>query len=400
MLQKAKNENIQKYKINLIKIVAETVLTFIGTGFSVSIMTVFWNSIGMNQTDIGFVQMIFTIAICCLDIPMGYISDRFNRKALNIIGDFGVAIAFGIYALAKNMYIVIVAECLLGIFMAMTNGVDQSFIKATCDKIDETGNLFKKANVKIYTARYITLLIATVIGGFIAKYSIRWSIGISFIPYFLGALISITIKDYSGKAEVKHKNILKDMAYSIKKIIKNNKTRIYLVSYILGREITHAQIWVFTPLLIMVGVPIEIVSSGWILNYIMQTFGGKLSEKMINLKTSKKFGIPVVIEILWMVVLVINTNIVTIWLFALNGFVHGLMEGNLLTVLQESVKDEIQTSVVSIASTGARLLYIPLVYIINYMGNIKLQFALLGVCIIFLPMCLVTFLKLRKLEKN
>ena len=126
----------------------------------------------------------------------------------------------------------------------------------------------------------------------------------------------------------------------------------------------------------------------------------KISEKMIKYKTSKKFAIPVLIEICWMIILVINTNIVTIWLFALNGFVHGLIEGNLVTSLQESVADEIQTSIMSVASTGARLLYIPLVYVINYLGNIQLQLALLGVVCLFLPMCIISYMKLRRLEEG
>ena len=386
------------YHKNLKLVVLETILTSIGAGFSVATITVFWNSIGMNQTDIGFVQMAFTIAICLLDIPMGYIADRFNRKALNIIGDIGVALVFALYAFSKNMYMALLSECLLGLFMAMTNGVDQSFIKTNCDKIDETGELFKKVNIKIHTVRYIAMIIVTIVGGFIAKYSIRLSIGISFIPYFVGGIIAFKIYDYSDKLESKHCNPLKDMVHSIKEVLEEKDTRIYLFSYILGKEITHSQIWVCTPLLIMVGVPIEIVSSGWILNYIMQVIGSKLSEKMIKLKPSMKFAIPIFIDICWMIVLVINTNIVTIWLFALNGFVHGLIEGNMATALQESVKNEIQTSIMSVASTGARLLYIPLVYFINYLGNIRLQLALLGVVCLFLPMCIISYMNLRKLE--
>ena len=388
------------YQENLKRIVLETILTSIGAGFSVATITIFWNSIGMNQTAIGFVQMFFTIVICCLDIPMGYIADRFNRKILNIIGDIGVAIVFIIYAFAQNVYMALISECLLGVFMAMTNGVDQSFIKFNCDKIDETGNLFKKTNIRVHIARYIALLIVTILGGFIAKFSIRLSIGVSFVPYFLGGIIAFGIEDFNEKKVVTHKNPIKDMINSIKEIIKEKNIRIYLISYILGKEITHSQIWVFTPLLIMVGVPIEIVSIGWVLNYVMQIIGAKISEKMADFKTSKKFAIPVLIEIVWMIILILNTNIVTVWLFALNGFVHGLLEGNLLTVLQESAKDEIQTSVVSIASTGARLIYIPLVYIINYLGNIKLQLALLGVCVLFIPMCSIIYIKLKQLEKE
>lgn len=390
----------KSYIYNLNKIVLETILTSIGAGFSVATITIFWNEIGMDQTAIGFVQMAFTIILCLLDIPMGYIADRFNRKVLNIIGDIGVALAFLFYAFAQNMYMALIAECLLGLFMAMTNGVDQSFIKYNCNQIDKTGKLFRKTNIRVHTARYICLLIVTILGGFIAKLSLRLSIGISFFPYFLGGLIAFSIKDFNIKLQAKHKNPFKDMISSIKEIIKDKKTRAILVSYMLGKEITHSQIWVFTPLLILVGVPIEIVSIGWVLNYIMQIIGSKMSEKMINFKISKKFALPVIIEICWMLILVLNTNIVTVWLFALNGFVHGLIEGNLITSLQESVKDELQTSIMSIASTGARLLYIPLVYFINYLGNIKLQLALLGICVIFIPLCIISYINLRRLENK
>ena len=395
-----KNDNAKdKFQKNLIIILIETVLTAIGAAFCVAIMTVFWNSIGMNQADIGLVQMIFTIVICVLDFPMGYIADRFNRRILNIIGDIGVALVFVFYAFSQNIYMVLLSEILLGLFMAMTNGVDQGFIKYNCDKIDETGILFKKINVKVHTARYIALFLATIIGGFIAKISLRLCIGISFIPYFIGGILAFYIKDYSEKVASKHKNIIRDMGSTLKEIIKEKKTRTYLVSYILGKEVTHAQIWVFTPLLILVGVPIEIVSFGWAINYCMQIIGGKVSENFIKFKTYKKFAITMIIEMTWMLILIINTNIITVWLFALNGFVHGLAEGSLITPLQESAKNEIQTSVMSIASSGARLLYIPLVYIINYLGNIKLQHALLGVCIIFIPLDLIIYKELRKIEE-
>lgn len=395
-----KNEfMVQKdYNKNLKRIILETVLTSIGAGFSVSIITVFWNLIGMDQAAIGFVQMIFTISVCFLDLPMGYIADRFSRKILNIIGDMGVAFVFVLYAFAQNIYVVLIAEILLGVFTAMTNGVDQSFIKFNCDKIDETGNLFKRVNIKVHTARYITLFAVAIIGGFIAKYSIRLCIGLSFIPYFLGGLIAINIKDFNTNMKAKHKNPVKDMVFMVKELLKEKKIRSILISYIFGKEITHSQIWVFTPLLLMVGVPIEIVSMGWILNYLMQILGGKISEKMINLKTSKKFIIPISIEIFWMLILIMKVNIITVWLFALNGFVQGLIGGNMATSLQESTKDEIQTSVMSVASTGCRLLYIPLVYIINYLGNINLKFALIGVCTIFFPLCLLSYINLKNIE--
>ena len=309
------------YKKNLKLTVVETILTSIGAGFSVPIINLFWNSIGMNQTDIGFTQMMFTIVIVCLDIPMGYLADRFNRKILNVIGDIGVALTFLYYAFAGNMYMAILAECLLGIFLAMTNGVDQSFIKYNADMIDPSGKLFKKVNSKVHTWRYISCFIVMLIGGFISKYSLRLSVAMSFLPYIIGGIIAFFIKDFAKKVEKQHENVLKDMFINIKDIIKSKKTRTYLLAYIVGKEITHPHIWIFTPLMIMVGVPIEILSLGWILSEIFKVFGAKLAEKMITLKTSNKFVISVGITFLWMAVLIVNTNIFTVWVFVLNGLV-------------------------------------------------------------------------------
>lgn len=388
------------YKKNLNLTIIETILTSIGAGFSVPVINLFWNSIGMNQTDIGFSQMMFTIIVVCLDIPMGYLADRFNRKVLNIVGDIGVALTFLYYAFAQNMYMAIFAECLLGLFIAMTNGVDQSFIKYNADKIDETGQLFKKVNAKIYTYRYVICFITMLMGGFIAKYSLRLTIGISFIPYIIGGIVAFFIKDCAKKAENKDKNMLKDMFYNIKEIIKDKKVKTYLLAYVVGKEITHPHIWIFTPLMVMCGVPIEIVSLGWVFSQIFQIIGSKITEKIVNVKTSIKFCLSFMITILWMSVLIINTNIFTVWVFVLNGLVQGLVAGSLMTPLQEKTKEEYQASVISIASTGARLLYIPLVFIINYLGNIKPQLALVGMIAIFIPISLYVIYRLRNDEKG
>ncbi len=390
----------KQFRKNLNMTIIETILTSIGAGFSIPIINVFWSSLGMNQIDVGFVQMIFTIIIVFLDIPMGYLADRFNRKLLNIIGDIGVALTFLFYAFSKNMYMVIISEGLLGIFMAMTNGVDQSFIKYNADKIDSSGKLFKKINTKIYTYRYIATFIVMVIGGFISKYNLRLAIGISFLPYMIGGIVAFFINDYADKIQNKYKSITRDMLHNVKSILNNEKTRIYFLAYILGREITHPHIWIFTPLMVMVGIPIEVVSFGWIFSEIFKIIGAKLAEKFLHIKTSVKFALIFLVTVCWMSVLIINTNIFTIWIFVLNGLVTGIVTGSLITPLQETVAESKQATIISIASTGARILYIPLVYVINYLGNIKLQLALVGMIVFFTLPSIYTYIKLSKVEKN
>ena len=387
------------YQRNLKRIITEMVLTSIGAGFSVSTITVFWNSIGMNQTKIGFVQMMYTLVVLILDIPMGYLADRFNRKVLNIIGDIGIAVAFVYYAFSQSMYSAIVSESLLAFFTAMTSGVDRSFLKSTAKKINPEEEYYNKVSNKYFMLKYFMMFIVILTGGFISKISLRLAIGLSFIPYFIGGIIAIGIVDYADKAEVRSSNPLKDMISNFKELIKTPKTMAYMISYILGKEITHSQIWVFTPLLLKCGIPCEFTCIGWMLNHLMQLVGLAISKKMSNFKMSQKFVWPIALELTWILVLIFHTNIVTVWLFAINGLVCGMVDGNLLTPLQEETKDELQTQVMSIASTGARLIYILMVLITNYLGKIKLELALLWVFVVFLPICLINYFKLKKIEK-
>ena len=388
-----------QYQRNLKRIIAEMVLTSIGAGFSVSTITVFWNSIGMDQTKIGFVQMMYTLVVLILDIPMGYLADRFNRKVLNIIGDIGIAVSFVYYAFAKNMYSAIISESLLALFTAMTSGVDRSFLKSTSKRINPSKEYYNNVSHQYFMLKYIAMFVVILTGGFISKISLRLSIGLSFIPYFIGGIIAFGIVDYADKAEVNKKTLFEDMKSNFKKLMKVPKIRLYMICYILGKEITHSQIWVFTPLLLRCGVPSEFACIGWMLNHLMQMVGMAISNKMSKFKMSHKFIWPVVIELTWILALVFHTNIVTVWLFAINGLVCGMVDGNLLTPLQEETEEELQTQVMSITSTGGRLLYIPMVFITNYLGKIKLELALIWVFVVFLPICLISYAKLKHMEK-
>ncbi len=47
---------------------------------SMSIMTPFYHSIGLSQLEISWTQIIFTLVMLVLDLPLGYVADRFSRK--------------------------------------------------------------------------------------------------------------------------------------------------------------------------------------------------------------------------------------------------------------------------------------------------------------------------------
>ncbi|PLS80648.1 hypothetical protein CYG49_04600, partial [Candidatus Saccharibacteria bacterium] len=108
----------------------------LGAAFlAMPIITEFYQSIGMNYAQIGLSQAIFTLALVLLNVPTGWLADRFSRKWCNFIGDLLTALGFMYYAFAQSFSDIIVAEVIIGIGMAFTNGADIALMRAYCKQL-------------------------------------------------------------------------------------------------------------------------------------------------------------------------------------------------------------------------------------------------------------------------
>ncbi len=375
-------------------IIIESIFTYSGLFLCVPVMTVFWNSIGMNQFMIGVSQMMCAATLFLFDVPMGYFADRFSRKALNVIGDIGIMATFIFYAFARNFWMVVAGEILCGLFMAMSGGVDRAFLKIYSDKIDSTGGLFEQKTAQLAICQIISMCLAIVIGMVITKYSIRLVIFSVSIPFFVAAVLALTVKDIGEKIAAKHANHVKDMLVNLKCVMKKAEIKWLVYSYAIGFEVTHPIIWALTPLMTMVGVPVWLVGIGWIIWYGLAPFGAMIANKTAHLQTSTQVFIPLAIVTLASIPAIMLPNLTTIWLFSLSGMAFGMVNIYIMPKIQRKTEEKHQTTVVSIASSAARLIYIPIVLITNYFGNIEPQYILLATVIIFAPLTLLAWVKL------
>ena len=388
------------YRRTLNIILAESILTYSGIFLCIPIMTVFWNGIGMNQFMIGVSQMVCAATLFLFDIPMGYFADRFSRKALNVIGDIGITAAFVFYALARNFWMIVAAEILCGLFMAMSGGVDRAFLKIYSDKIDDSGELFKKKTAQLAVWQIVSMCLAIVIGMFISKYDIRLTIFAVALPYLAATILALRIKDIGEKIEAKHKNHFRDMIVNFSYVMKNNEIKWLVYSYAIGFEVTHPIIWALTPLLVLVGVPVWLAGIGWLLWYGLAPLGTLLAKKTMHWKTSTQIFVPLMIVTLASLPVIILPNLTTIWLFPLSGIAFGIVNIYIMPKIQQKTQEKHQTTVVSIASSSARLIYIPIVLITNYFGNTAPQYILLATVLIFAPLTLLAHVKLREFERG
>jgi MFS family permease len=387
-------------KTSLKLIQVEIIIT--GALISMPIMVPFYNSIGMDQGQIGLSQTIFTLALLMLNIPTGWIADRFSRKICNAAGDLGAVIALLMYSQSTCFFDVVVAEILLGVALAFSQGADSALTKAHTDLLDKKGKygLFHRVNTTNAIWRPIAQIIALTIGGIIGPVNYSLAIAVSAVPYFIGFVLSLIIREEGERRIQKHKNPLRDIWQIVyETVIPNAKLRWLIVAFAAGSSITHVMIWALTPLMIAAGLPMQVIGAGWVLNAIATTVGAMLAKRYaLRLIKWKRLAVPAIIILSAMVIMSINLSAYTVWLYATLGAGYGWYAGVLIAMIQNETPGGNQSTAVSIAGTFSQLIYAPLVWFISWAGNIDIRYSLIATIIIFAPIMFITTRKLRRLE--
>lgn len=385
-------------------IMLESFFTAGGLGLSLPILTEFWNGCGMNQELIGLSQMICSIASLILSYPLGYIADKYDRRLLNVLGDLGMSIVFLLYAFCKSFVGVLICEFLAGVFLAMSEGVDSSLLKYYSDKLDKEQNSkdsFQKFNSRMSTNSFISLMLFLVLGMFVAMIDIRLNMALVFVPNIIGTIFGFMVPDIGDRLTNEEGDSSIKTIFKTTKYLTNHPKKIwYLIAVSWANKVTHPVIWVLTPLLIMAGVPTYIVALGWIMNYGAPILGSIFARKFKDSKFSTKFLLPFITVGISSLILIINTNIFTVWLFSLVGFSRGYTKVLLIPELQKGTLDKYQTSLISLLDTVSRIIYIPAVYIINYFGNDNPINSLKVNLIFFIPVALLIYIFIRKYDKR
>ena len=245
--------------------------------------------------------------------------------------------------------------------------------------------------------REICNLTLLALGGPIGAISFRLAIALSAVSHFIGGVISIFITDDSEKMQPTHKNPVKDLVRVARDVVKNPMLRRRVAAYAVAREMTHGIIWVATPLFIAAGIPLSVVSFAWVGNALMAMIGAYFAGKYgKELSDANVMFFAVFLMVASMLPMGIYLDLSTVCLYGLMGVIQGWTSATMLPIIQRYTKPSEQTSVISLAKVLAELLYIPTVWIIGFAADIKLNYALFAVVIIFLPLGLISIRSLSK----
>ncbi|MBD3244122.1 MAG: MFS transporter [Chitinivibrionales bacterium] len=95
---------------------------------SVPVVVLFWRAHGLSLTQITLLQCFFALVLTALEVPSGYLADRWGRRRTLVVGTLGLAAGVGVYLFADTYLHFFVAELLFALGIAMASGADAAWL--------------------------------------------------------------------------------------------------------------------------------------------------------------------------------------------------------------------------------------------------------------------------------
>lgn len=177
---------------------------------------------------------IITISTALFEIPTGVFSDRIGRKRTVILGAASAVLATLFYAMGQSFWMLAIGAVFQGLASSFYSGNNDALLHDSLTEAKQEEN-YAEHRGKIGTMFQLGLGISTLIGGFIATWSLPLIMWISIIPQVICLILSLFLTEPKTHTK-KGGNIYNHLGEAWKQFIHNKRLRLLSVSSILRNQ--------------------------------------------------------------------------------------------------------------------------------------------------------------------
>ncbi len=327
--------------------------------FIVPIFVLYLLGKGISLAQVLFLQAVFAALIIILEVPTGYLSDKFRRKDIFISGLVAQLFGVIIYIIGQNFIEFLIAEIAFATSRALLSGTDSAMM------YEYVGKAFKKEWGDLKSWLYFYGFFANILGGFLGGISLVLPFYILLGTTCLAIILSFALKEPERKEKAT------SIKGNVMNIVSNKDLIVGIVFFAALSGLLNVFVWPAQPFAKELGVPLTIF--GFFLGLINLISG--VIVKYID-KLEKLLGE-------WILILSIPT--VEALFFAIWGFFHTqlafyaillvpLVRG-LATVLKDDyihkrVSSKERATAISVSSMTKAIVYSIWLIIFGYVAEI------------------------------
>lgn len=356
-----------------------------GSLVSMPVIVLFWQQNGLSQAQIFWTQAAFAAAVLLMEVPSGWLADRFKRKYSLMLGFGLTVIGFAFYAISGDFWSFVAAEVLLGIGISFISGADSAL---AYDSLLAAGN---ESRYRQYESRAMMLasigtVLASLAGGLIAaeqglRATLMWQ-----LPLQISALVVAAILvEPSRHKHRERRNPMTDVLTIVKHSLHGHKEIKWLI--IFGAVIattTHTVLWLYQPYYQQQGVPVAWFGVLAAAQYVAVAVFAPLADRFERLGRKLVLCSLVAISVVSYLAMGIYPSLLAIAAQLGFHFTRAVSDPILKDYVNRLVESEVRATVLSVKSLVQRIIYIGAGPLIGYIMDLySLQTALLFSAILY-----------------
>jgi MFS family permease len=255
MLSEIRKRKLEKniWKFYLYRVFSS--LTFIGP-----IFVLFYLDNNLSMTQVMTLQAVYTAVIMLMVIPAGIAADYIGRKKVLIANSIFFSAGWALFALSYSFTGFLIAEIVVASSAAMWMASGAAFFYDTLRELGREGS-YKRLFGKVVGINNIMWAIASLIGGYIATYSLRLPFWVSVITVFFSFFVTLS---FTETREYKHgdKRYFAHLKEASKFAAKHPRIRLFIIYSAIFVSVFFTCFMLYQPYLKSISIPL--VYFGWI----------------------------------------------------------------------------------------------------------------------------------------
>lgn len=225
--------------------------------FLMPIIVLFFHENGLTIQQVFVLQGLFALTSMILEIPSGYLSDRWGRKPTMITGSVFGIVGILMYALSTTFWGFLVGEIFFAVMLSFYSGTADAMISDTLIELDR----FEENRRTLGQLHFFGLLsqaIASVIGGLLATIALRGVAWATLPPLIIGLVFACFLRE-PKRHKLQEPHHLKAMwNITSHALVKSVPLRNIMLIYAVIASLTFALVWFSQAYQAEIGLPLSL----------------------------------------------------------------------------------------------------------------------------------------------
>ena len=364
-----------------------------------SVITAFLLQLGLKNTQIGLLWSVVLLTQMLFDYPTGSFADRYGRLKIFTIGMVLTGSAIVMIAYSVSISMLYISAILMGIGESQISGTLFPWFVNSLDKVDnlqEKEEYILKSNGQVqYSTNIIGILTGFVISFLNLDYKFILILAGTF-QAINGIFIYFSFQDNKSTET----NLIKIGKKSFQIFLKDYKLWIYTLTMTIHYSFYSVHLFIWQPranLLGVIGSKLTGINSVYLSCLV-------ISGLIIKYKKEIKNYLYVILIPISLIIIYQSQNLILYILGTiLLGISNGMVAPQIMSTVHYFIPDEVRSSVISLLSSLSSIFLIFLQVIIGKILDIKGNYYLEILCVLFgiiYIVCIILILKWLKENRN